>query len=119
MTVKPVALVGLMGASAVLALQETAFAIIKPIKVKPTSIDCDAVAQRERGGYVQSPCTTSRQESIADFELTDLVRSVEFSNRKQQSQIGIAHELKVKTRKGLSSPQPDSLAYLVEGTRDI
>lgn len=102
-SIKPIALVGLAGASATLSFQEAASAYTNP-KIYSSTLPykCSAIAQRE-GNYISSSrCAVSRVESAADFDLTDLVRMVEFSNKTGQKSILSQHPRSAKQR--VSSP---------------
>lgn len=103
-SIKPIALVGLAGASATLSFQEVASAYTSPkIYASTLPYKCSAIAQRE-GHYISSSrCAVSRVESNADFELTDLVRMVEFSNKTGQKSILNQHSRSTKQRISSSS----------------
>lgn len=115
MKITPVALVGLASASTILSMQDSVTAQTVVSSSIFNADECDIIAEREGETISSSMCSISRQESIEDFELPELVKLVEFSNRQGQrksSSVAI-------NRKGLPLPRPDRLMVSVERLREI
>lgn len=115
MKITPVALLSLAGASTIFSFQDSASASIGTNSSIPNSDECDIVAEREGKSVSSSICSISRQESVADFELTELVKLVEFSNTQGQKRSS-SNSI---NRNGLPLPRPDRLMVVVERSREI
>lgn len=121
MEVKSVALVGVAGAAAALSFQDLASAYTNPrIYSSTLPSKCSAIAERESNYISSSKCTVSRAESAADFELTELVRMVEFSNARGQKEIhGFRQSSRFASRPISPPSRLEDWTYSIKGSKII